>query len=184
MPTYYGSWTLDITSHLGDEPIVREVRMILIEYISGVCMLNLDPDDLSQAERKNIMRKVIEAEHDVRYAGVRHEDLSPRNIISATSTFCDPDLRVTLIDFGSSTVERIVWGGPPLPQYNNPLFRWVAADTWSTWGWLPKCDEERVAWMWSIYGDGCEGKYIGVERDLDDELEEPRRPARSKANRR
>jgi hypothetical protein len=101
VPTYYGSWTLIGLHQVDSELVNREVRLILIEYLPGVCMLDLNPDDLSEAERLNIMRKVIEADYDVRYAGVRHGDLSSRNIIlSSTLTLSDPDLRVT-----SSTLE-------------------------------------------------------------------------------
>jgi hypothetical protein len=30
--------------------------------------------------------------------------------------------------------------------------------------------------MWSIYGNGCDGKYVMVEKDPDDELGRLKRP--------
>jgi serine/threonine protein kinase len=177
MPNYYGSWTLDLTIDMDGQEVAREVRMIIIEHVPGVQMLQLDPDDLSERERENIMRKVIEADYDLREAGVLHEDVSPRNImISQASSFSDPDLRVTFVDYGSSTVYRICYDGPTLPEYQNPLFEWTAASMWSSWGWLPLEDEERVRWMWNIWGDGNEGRYVKVNRDPDNALGGPKRP--------
>jgi RIO-like serine/threonine protein kinase len=54
--------------------------MILMEYVTGVRMLDLDPENLSREERENIMRRLIEADYDLKYAGVRHDDVSPRNV--------------------------------------------------------------------------------------------------------
>lgn len=86
-------------------------------------MLEIDPDTLSKPEREDIMCKLIEAECDLRYYGVRHNDVSPRNgIISSATTLTDPGLRVTLVDYGSSVVFRIRCARPPLSELRNPLF--------------------------------------------------------------
>jgi serine/threonine protein kinase len=139
-------------------------------------MLDLDPEDLLKEERENIMRKTIEADYTLRYAGVQHDDISPGNIIITTTTaFSSPDLRLTLVDFGFSTVYDILYDGPALPAYNNPLFHWTSADLWSSWGWLP-ADEERVEWMWRVWADGCEGKYVKVEKDPDNIFGAPKEP--------
>jgi serine/threonine protein kinase len=176
-PDYFGSWTMDLTTHIGDELVTRVVRMILMEYVTGVRMLDLDPENLAREERENIMRRLIEGDYDLKYAGVRHDDVSPRNvIISATTALSNPDLRLTLVDYGCSIVYHIRYGAPALPQYNNPLFHWTSASLWSSWGWLPLEDEERVAWMWNIWGEGREGKYVKVERDPENALGGPKEP--------
>jgi serine/threonine protein kinase len=181
MPTFYGSWTFDLTTCIDDEELTREVRMILIEHVPGIQMLDLDPSDLSQEERENIMRKVIEADYDLRYAGVEHDDLSPRNImISQVTALSDPDLRVTFVDFGLSLVYRIHFGGPALREYHNPLFCWTSASMWSSWGWLPFEEEDYINWMWGLWGDGQGGKYVKVERNPDSDLGRPKKPARGK----
>jgi hypothetical protein len=64
-PEYYGSWTLSIPLHGDGEKEVREVRLILMEYVSGKSMLDVDPSTLSEHERENIMIKLIEANIDV-----------------------------------------------------------------------------------------------------------------------
>ncbi|KAH7093689.1 hypothetical protein FB567DRAFT_178449 [Paraphoma chrysanthemicola] len=176
IPDYYGSWTIDVETLIGNNLMTREVRIILMEFVPGVRMLDLDPEELLKEERENIMRKMIEADYTLRYAGVQHDDISPRNIIiSRTTAFSSPDLRLTLVDFGCSTVYDILYGGSALPEYNNPLFHWTSADLWSSRGWL-SADEERVEWMWRVWADGCEGKYVQVERDPDNIFGAPKEP--------
>ncbi|KAF1848881.1 uncharacterized protein K460DRAFT_275757 [Cucurbitaria berberidis CBS 394.84] len=176
IPKYFGSWTLDITQRVRGAPVTRAVRMILVEYVPGVRMLDLDPDDLTKEERENIMRKVIEADYDLRLAGVQHYDLEPRNIIiDNTSNYAAPNMRVTLIDYGCSLVDRIYWGRPTPRHRYNPCFGWSGASRWSQWGWLPWEDEDRISWVWAMWGDGSGGKYVKVERDPDSPLGRPKR---------
>ncbi|KAJ4336706.1 hypothetical protein N0V95_008544 [Ascochyta clinopodiicola] len=93
-PQYHGSWTIDITSDVQGEHINREVRLILVEYVPGVRMIDIDPDRLTSEVREYVMIRVIEADYDLRHAGVRHDDLSPRNIIlSEEPDTIDPNLR-------------------------------------------------------------------------------------------
>jgi hypothetical protein len=100
MPKYYGSWTLDNTTQNDGQEVAHEVRMIIIEHVIGVPMSKLDPCSQAQKERENNIRKVIEAEYDIRSANVQHEDLEPRNImISIALPLSDHDLRVTIIDY-------------------------------------------------------------------------------------
>ncbi|KAH7082618.1 hypothetical protein BKA63DRAFT_583637 [Paraphoma chrysanthemicola] len=101
IPNYYGSWTIDIETLIGDKLKTREIQIILMHFVPGVQMLDLDPEDLLKEERENIMRKVIEADYTLRYAGFQHDhDISPRNIIITTTTaFSSPDLRLPLVYF-------------------------------------------------------------------------------------
>ena len=62
IPKYYGSWTCDITVDTPSGPRKRPVRLILMEFIDGVCMEDLDPNDFTEEERSNIMVKAIVAE--------------------------------------------------------------------------------------------------------------------------
>ncbi|KAJ4309208.1 hypothetical protein N0V94_009035 [Neodidymelliopsis sp. IMI 364377] len=166
VPEYYGSWTIEVTNEYQDEHITREVRLILVQHIAGVPMLDISPEDLLPEARENIMVKVAEADYDVRAAGVQHFDLEPRNIIIRTPTdYTDPALRVTIVDFGRSLVYR-VYSGQPLPQkYCNPLFTWSWASKWSSYGWLPRPNEDTVNKAWRLWGDGKGGKYAAVKRN-------------------
>jgi serine/threonine protein kinase len=177
MPEYYGSWTLNVITVIQNEQITRQVRMILIEYVPGVRMLDINPEDLTPEAREYIMTKVIEADYDLRRAGVRHDDLSPRNIVlSETPDSIEPELRVTLVDFGCSTVFALRYGRPLRWGLCNPLFTWSSASAWSTWGWLPPCTEDEIAKRWKVWGSGRDGKYAAVERDANSQLGIPLRP--------
>jgi hypothetical protein len=177
VPKYYGSWTTNITHLTADGSVTREVRLILLEYIPGVCMIDIDPTSLRQEEKENIMRKLIEADYDIRWAGVRHEDLSPRNvIISSTTDYADYNMRLTIVDYASSIVSRIFWGKPPLWCRHNPLFEWASPSLWATWGWMPFDDDECIRWSWSLWGNGEEGRFIKVVRDPDHPLGHPIEP--------
>ncbi|KAF9697531.1 hypothetical protein EKO04_004122 [Ascochyta lentis] len=176
-PQYYGSWTIDIASNVQGEYITREVRMILVEHVPGVRMVDIDPDLLTPELREHVMIRVIEADYDLRRAGVRHDDLAPRNIIlSEKPDTIDPNIRVTLVDFGHSIVYDIRYGRPLRWEVCNPLFNWASASTWSFMGWLPSFSEESVNSRWELWGDGRNGKYAKVERDPDSQVGKPLKP--------
>ncbi|KZM18891.1 uncharacterized protein EKO05_0010396 [Ascochyta rabiei] len=174
VPEYHGSWTMEIMSVVRDEHITRRVRMILMDYVPGIRMLDIKPEYLTAEERENVMIKVIEADYDLRYAGVRHDDLSPRNIIITTpSNLADPQLRLVLIDFAFSFVFRINLGTRPKDKYRNPLFEWSWPSRWGSYGWISPCREETIKRMWELFGDGRKGKYVKVQRDPSSKLGAP-----------
>lgn len=120
MPKYYGSWTTKVRTTSQGQEHLRNVRILLIEYVRGKAMNRVSPYDLKQGERKNIMRKVIETDTDLKIAGVDHDDLEPRNIVlsrlsdtlstdsetSVSASFDAPGLRVCIIDYGCSCVDQ------------------------------------------------------------------------------
>ncbi|KAF2623894.1 hypothetical protein BU25DRAFT_349111, partial [Macroventuria anomochaeta] len=112
-PEYNGSWTLNVTGDIQDEHITRQVRLVLVEYVPGVRMADFEPHSLTPEVRRDIMVKVIEADYDIRRAGVRHDDISPRNIIfSKRPNTANRNFRIRLVDFGHSTVFKIRFGRP------------------------------------------------------------------------
>ncbi|KAI8931007.1 hypothetical protein NX059_012018 [Plenodomus lindquistii] len=174
-PVFHGSWIINVPVEVEGLRRLRPVHMILMEYVIGTAMLDIKPQDLTEAERENIMHKVVEAETDLVIAGVSHADFEPRNIIlsppsspltperdSTDSTaFADPDLRVCIMDFALCTVYPRMEGEPF--RYRNPLFEWIDNDIWSDYGWLPPT-EEAGQWMWRMWGDGGkDGKYVAVK---------------------
>ena len=56
---YYGSWTCDITVNTPYGPRKRPVRLILMEFVDGICMQDLDANEFTKEERSNIMVKAI-----------------------------------------------------------------------------------------------------------------------------
>jgi serine/threonine protein kinase len=108
-------------------------------------MVEIKPGELSEVERENITFKLIEANIDLHFAGLRHDDLEPRNVILSfpdtispsvgspfdLAPYTNPNLRVCIIDFAMSAVLQIVNGTLPWQEYCNPLFFWPGADLWS-----------------------------------------------------
>jgi len=188
MPRYYGSWTLDIPVTLDAQTHLREVRMIILEHVPGTLMHGVDPATITYEERENIMIKLIEADIELRFAGVRHGDLEPRNVIlslpDSSTTYADPNLRLCIIDYGLCTLSKDRGLKGPAPQLYNPLHYWTGCESWSQWGWSPG-KEEAIEWMWSTWGNGGkEGKYVPTERDPDSKLGKPKRPVFADSRRR
>ncbi|KAI8931005.1 hypothetical protein NX059_012016 [Plenodomus lindquistii] len=186
-PKYYGSWDISLPVETHDGYSERHVRMILIEHIPGISMQRVKPSDLTANQREQIMFKVIEADVDLEYVGVHHDDFEPRNIMLSTSgpsalsdgaiPPIDSFLRVCVIDLARSTVFRLAQVPATPRQRQNPIFSWVGQDFWSDWGWLPYAMEDRE-WMWRMWGDGGkDGKYVPVERDPESEICYPIRPS-------
>ncbi|KAF2846187.1 hypothetical protein T440DRAFT_472040 [Plenodomus tracheiphilus IPT5] len=180
-PAYHGSWVFDVPVNIKGESRSRQVHMILLEYVAGTRMLDINPQDLTQAERENIMFKAIEAETDLALAGVRHGDFEPRNIILCPSTpsstdedasansspVADPNLRICIIDFADSGIFSTPDGQPSKLKNRNPLFQWSEPDVWTDYGWLPHYKEAQD-WLWRMWSDGGkDGKYVAVEKHPD-----------------
>ncbi|KAF2790843.1 hypothetical protein K505DRAFT_200074, partial [Melanomma pulvis-pyrius CBS 109.77] len=162
-PRYYGSWTMTFSrqkdSRDGQSEVrgrTREVRMVLLEYVEGTTMSRMNPKLISQKARDNIIVKIIEAETDISFCGVRHDYLYPSNIIicGSDTDLESPALRICYVDFAISDIGRIHYGECAEEQYRNPLFTSLLdADIWRTWGWLTTVDEkETESWMWRQWG--------------------------------
>ncbi|KAI9695806.1 MAG: hypothetical protein M1836_006072 [Candelina mexicana] len=102
VPTYYGSYACDLT---GPE-WTRSVYLILIEFISGRCMRDLDPHNFPQPERQTIMKMIVEADSALYAHDVIHRDLHPRNILLCSENESGEIQRIVLIDFGKADVGR------------------------------------------------------------------------------
>ncbi|OAL02304.1 hypothetical protein IQ06DRAFT_292994 [Phaeosphaeriaceae sp. SRC1lsM3a] len=179
-PIYYGSWTTNVSVIVDGLEKTREVRLVMVEYIPGTTMFDMDPRELTGKERENIMIKVIESKIDLLFVGVRHEDFEPRNIMlslpDGSDTYEIDDFRLCVIDYAQCDLLKD--DGPPnvpVAEVHNPLFYWSGQDRWSKWGWLPpRCEAQD--WMWSIWGNGGrDERYLKVERDPQSRLAKPRR---------
>jgi hypothetical protein len=156
IPKYYGSWTCDVTLDTPWGPRKRPVRLILMEFINGVCMHDLNPDKLTEEQRANIMVKAIDAERAISFHGVWHKDFFPRNIICSGNDFGSAELRVTIIDFNVSVVRRLASSRFPkrfshIPV--SPIKRWWGQlGDFSVSGWIPNCPDEAGEWLWKHWG--------------------------------
>jgi hypothetical protein len=184
MPTYYGSWTFEVGTVVGGQEYTREVRMILVENIVGTCMVDIDTYCLTDEQKENILHKILEAEIDLRIAGLHHFDFEPRNIMVIPSSqfelaegslyhstpFEGPELRICIIDFAMATILK-----KSVPEKRrNPLFRWAGYQPWSENDWCSDDQEEVADWMWSLWGNGAKAeKYVPVTRDMRDARSRP-----------
>ena len=140
---FYGSYTCALPLPQG---LSRDVRLILMEYINGICLRDLEPAILPQATRQNVMRRVIATDTEIYELGVDQDDVYPRNLIARVKdakAIADPDLEVALVDFGAaqfgddrrdadlspSAIRR--WGDS---EYMVHPF---LADGWIDWDWKP-----------------------------------------------
>ncbi|KKZ60238.1 hypothetical protein EMCG_05048 [[Emmonsia] crescens] len=159
IPVYYGSYSLELPVDESSSE-TRTVRLILIEYIPGSSMMQLQPQDFSQLERKQIMKHIIDAESDIYTRNVRLRDLHPRNVMVVQ----DPNSkenrikRIVLLDFGMNILTRDYYGNPEAEQkylpgtYISPLLRWHkvwgTADDFSDSGWV---DWDYQPWLRAEY---------------------------------
>jgi hypothetical protein len=128
VPRYFGSWTFPLSTGVPNRH--RWVRMILVEYIHGECMLDMilhargatraDPEpkrwrqesprlDYSllppEKERLDVLARIVEAETMIWwYGGVHHMDVEPRNVMKSRSGPANAISRVALIDFNAAYV--------------------------------------------------------------------------------
>ncbi|KAH6621878.1 hypothetical protein C7974DRAFT_313983, partial [Boeremia exigua] len=145
----------------------RDVHLILIEYLRGVCMVNLDPYRLSEYVRWEILKQCIEAEIRMLYTGLDHSDFVPRNIIILGSDYHTPQLQVKVVDFefcrllahpGYSNRKlgqrRMLAFKNMAPRVANPVQRYCGGlAAFADLGW---CSDDRFSvqeWLWDTFGN-------------------------------
>ncbi|KAK3291140.1 uncharacterized protein B0H64DRAFT_409910 [Chaetomium fimeti] len=112
-PSYYGSWTF--TLPIRHEGVVRQrqVRMVLIEHINGVCLHGLCWDKqlalrCHESYRLGVLAAILDAYVKLMHAGVEQMDLAPRNVILAPgpqdTSAPQPIPRVVIIDYAWAVV--------------------------------------------------------------------------------
>ncbi|RFU27679.1 hypothetical protein B7463_g8668, partial [Scytalidium lignicola] len=103
IPKFHGSWVLNV-------PLKRQKRpvaFILLEYVKGVPLSALDPDAYTQDERLNVLALFMEADLELRFVGVVHNDIAPRNVICPGKDLLAEDFCVRIINFDVATVFHI-----------------------------------------------------------------------------
>jgi hypothetical protein len=157
IPKFYGSWVFDVSlKHMN-----RPVTFILLEHLEGVPLNTLDPKLHTQEERLHVLALTMEAQLELHFAGVMHDDIAPRNIICSEKDLSAKDLRVRVIDFNHVTVLPLLGADAPCasePLPESPMgwfwrgrpvdMREWAPDAWKmsdwkqwlrkTWGGSPK----------------------------------------------
>lgn len=187
VPKYYGSWTFQIPLDLPDGRKTRDVRLVLMEHIKGTVMTDLKPESFSEPTRMDLVARMVEAVSRILFAGVRHGDVSQRNVMVCLA---GPDKveRVALIDFNYAVVSRldnmraVSPGAKPDPKpakLPNPINKWWGGALYAVAGeWLPESWEFRLRalqeWLYERYFESEE--YEPPWRELNwDEENLPRR---------
>ncbi|KAK2606690.1 hypothetical protein N8I77_005421 [Diaporthe amygdali] len=146
IPKFFGSWTFQIPLDLPTGRRTRDVRMILIERISGESMLESKPDTIAEPERLETLARMSELISKISFIGVHHHDISQRNIMICEGENVEKVGRIVLIDFNMSTVERLdnfeeEYGprGPGPDKPPSPLDWWWSGGWYGGfWEWLPR----------------------------------------------
>lgn len=166
VPKYYGSWTFQLPLELpGRKPAVRDIQLVLMEYIRGTQMTYLSPESVPESVGMEIVTRLVEAKSKILFAGVRHGDISQRNIMVCLA---EPDTveRVALVDFNYAVVSRLDNHDQMFPgmirrrKWNklpNPIDSWWGGALYGVAGeWLPKSWEMRLRacqeWLYERYG--------------------------------
>ena len=155
VPSYHGSWTLHVSTPTTSGSVLRPVRLIFMEFIGGVCMRDLDPKQLTEEQRSNIMVKAIEVETAINFrGGVDHRDFAPRNILCSGSGLASLTLRVTAIDFNISVIIRLTdWPRQEGRLPVSPIKRWSGGQVdFAAPGWIPYDLEECERWLCKHFG--------------------------------
>ncbi|KAJ9219570.1 hypothetical protein DTO027B5_4838 [Paecilomyces variotii] len=138
IPTFYGSYTSDIPV---DGHLKRTVRLILLDYIPGTSMQQVNPKDFSQQTRQQIMRSIVDFETLIFQRNIALTDLSPRNIVMKETLdlifidFAGALFGRTRDDIDAKAVDLL------LGQYISPLLRWPKRmmrwefNDWIDWDW-------------------------------------------------
>ena len=121
-----------------------------MEFIDGVCIQDLDPNDFTEEERSNIMVKAIVAKGILAFHGVQHKGFTPHNVI-CSGNLRRTDLRVAIIDFNISVVTRLGYSRTPSDHHRlpaSPIRRWRRVRPGFGEGWLPPIREKFNEWLW------------------------------------
>ncbi|KAI8931013.1 hypothetical protein NX059_012024 [Plenodomus lindquistii] len=168
-PGFFGTWIANIETEFfscGEKQVcTRQVPFILMEYVKGKSMFDIDVSTLDDKTRTHIMRKVLKVEAELYHAGLNHGDYCPRNIV-ITSFDSPEDVGVKVIDFNCSTVMRHpnsiereeialtdelenTWR----PKLLSPICRWYGQLMDFMGTWISGEDGEAELWLWEQFHD-------------------------------
>ncbi|KAF7557076.1 hypothetical protein G7Z17_g891 [Cylindrodendrum hubeiense] len=165
-PKYYGSWTSDVVALIGSDDL-RPVRIVLMEWIQGISMFSIiDKNQVATIppqHRLDIFAATMELYSRLRFHGVSHQDLSPRNVMLIGSDISSQMPRVILIDFNRSVVTTRP--NSKIPNFDkalpiNPItYLWLSYDL-EFHQWIPEPHRSRdqvwKGWLKMTWGDSKE----------------------------
>lgn len=87
--------------------------LILLDYVDGVNLQDLDLSNLPQIEKYELCLKILKAIEEAHNNNVLHRDIKPSNIMYNSETG-----KVKIIDFGTSKIKSIIEQETTLPFYS------------------------------------------------------------------
>ena len=170
VPNFHGSWTINVSTAIHTdgrtESRSREVRLILIEHLDGICMLKKDPRTLSEHARSVILAQCIDAEVRLLNTGLDHMDFVPRNIILQGCDYQTPSIKVKILDFewchlykhpnypDQKFAQKCIESNKKwAPMLVNPVKRWRNLEVYAHLGWCSENEDEWLSWLWDVFGN-------------------------------
>lgn len=113
-----------------------------MEHLKGAPLSTLDAKLYSQVARLRILALSIEAQREMRFARVIHEDFAPRNVICSGKDFTAGDFRFRIIDFGLVNILTLAGIGAPCrsePLPESPVeWVWNCTPGFEMQDWMPQ----------------------------------------------
>lgn len=168
IPRYHGSWMLELPL-LGRS---RVVYLVLMEKVIGVSLDRFPraAKDFSRNERLNVMRRVMEADTAIDFAGAVHDDLAPRNVICDRKDLSDPELGIRVIDFNTAQIYRLLGSQAPCTTYmlpESPVRRYWDDHVVEMGDWAEDYYDNEEAWRsWLVETWGTSDAYQPVEPEF------------------
>jgi hypothetical protein len=187
-PEYYGSWTFTLPiCHRGAQ-FERHVRLLLVEYVDGVCMRDLcyqesPPLAFTEEHRLDVLANILDGAARMDHSGINQRDLVPRNIMLQLEPEAEDSpeggrprfvQRAVLIDYNISVVYHLSpeeWKyheATELPMNPMDLFWNISLDDFGHW--VPKrwqCSgRAQQEWLMERFGGAHALAYAPLSREL------------------
>jgi hypothetical protein len=187
VPEYYGSWTFSLPIRLRGVQHHRHVRLLLVEYIDGVCMRDPCYGDaaplawqFAAEHRLDVFAGILDGAVRMDHSGVNQHDLLPRNIMLEVEDAGEGESlqrvvkRAVLVDYNIALVYHLA---PEAQRYRdvtelpmNPMqmFWSVSLDDFGYWvpeDWQGN-EKPRREWLMERFGGANALAYAPVSREL------------------
>lgn len=156
-PEYHGSWAFELPITVKGVPQVRNVRLILIELLSGSSLqalrvqnhhnksMGTDAFHYPQEYRLEVLARAMDGYVRQLKAGLHQSDFAGRNVILASDTNAQDEKvsglvmpRVALVDYKLATVDRAPRADEAASLPNNPAAVFWTSDLFGDFpGWVP-----------------------------------------------
>ncbi|KAG7287014.1 hypothetical protein NEMBOFW57_006514 [Staphylotrichum longicolle] len=189
-PEYYGSWTFTLPIRHRGAQYERQIRLVLLEYIDGVCMRDLCyqkslPPGFTEEHRLDVLANILDGAARMDHSGINQRDLVPRNIMLKLEPEAEeagrPRVvqRAVLIDYNISVVYHLSpeeWKcreATKLPVNPMDLFWNMSLDDFGHWvpeGWQGN-GRAQQKWLMGRFRGPNAFAYAPVSREL--KLDDP-----------